>query len=315
MPKKLFVFGFLFIFLAGVSLFLIFKGKPKEASEPLLMSMGASKISKIEIQEPAGSLTLEKKDGLWRLTAPVQDVADPEAMDQLTGSLTSFSIGSVISEKKEKYASFDLDEGKATHFKVYQFEKEKPVLDAYLGKQAISYGTSYFRYADQDPVYIAENLPNWVLLKPANEIRLKKVLPAQRGNITQFSAATGSFQVSFNHVGSTWTLASNGNFVEPSTVEPILEKALSLEARAFEDTLDPKVSYGFEKPYLSFSVDSTSGPVKAVIGNKKLAKKGETFQDVRYARTEGRSTVLLIITPLVEELASQLKNLPAAYKK
>ena len=82
---------------------------------------------KIIIDEPTRSVTLEKKSQAWQLTAPVEDTADPEAMDQLTGTLTSFTVGSVLSEKKDKYSTFDLDPAKATHLRVFEQGGEKPV--------------------------------------------------------------------------------------------------------------------------------------------------------------------------------------------
>jgi hypothetical protein len=314
MQRKLFTFGLLFLGLAAVSLFLIYKGRPKEASEPLLLSSGPEKISKVVILEPSRSVTLEKINEAWYVTQPTKDIADPEMVGELLGSLTSFTVGTVISENKEKYSSFELTPEQATHVTVFESGKEKPVLDAYVGKQAVSYGTSYFRYAEKDPVYIAENLPNWVLIKPADEYRQRVFLPAKKEQIKKIDIDFGSQSVSFSQTGSTWTQTSDGQILDSTVIGGLVDKALALRIAHFP-AVEAGQKFGFEKPYMKFSVESASGTLQAVIGDKKVAKKGEPDLGMRYARLEGREALLALPIAPIDELATALKGLPATYRK
>ncbi len=308
MPKKIILMAVLFVGMAVLSVFLLSKRMPPLDESAPILPAEKNLITKIIIEEPSRSLTLEKKEQSWWVKAPLEDSADPEIMDQLVGTLNSFTLGTVISEKKDKYSTFDLDSGKATHLQVFKSGSDQPILDGYVGKQAISYGTSYFRYANQDPVYIASNLPNWVLIRPVEEYRVKKLMPVKQDAITAFEIKGEKGSVSFKRSSDTWTSATSTSPVDTNVVKGFLGKLDALQATQFEDTMDPIQKSGFEKPFLLITVETAAGPVVGKVGSLKKFKKGEPDLRQRFGQTEGRKAVLLINNAAVEEVLTLLKT-------
>ena len=308
MPKKILLLGVLFVGMIALSIFLLSKRMPPMDGPGPVLPAEKNTIGKIIIDEPSRSITLEKKEQDWWITAPLEDVANLEIIDQLVGTLNSFTLGTVISEKKDKYPTFDLDPSKATRIQLFKQGGDQALLEGYVGKQAISYGTSYFRYANQDPVYIATNLPNWVLLRAVEEYRVKKLIPFKQEAVTSFEINGEKASASFTRSSDTWTRATSTGPVDVNIVKSFLGKLEQLQAAQFEDNLDPAQKLGFEKPILTILVETSSGPVSGKVGVLKKYKKGEPDLRQRFAQTEGRKTVLLVNSSAVDEVLTLLKT-------
>ncbi len=306
--RNLFILAGLFFLLviAGTVLSVRSRLGPPQTSP--LGNIPDADITRIQIQEPTVLVTLERRDKSWWLKSPAEDVAEESVVVSLLSTLNGLSVGSIISENKEKYSTFLLGDKEATHLQVYAKDAEKPVLDMLIGKQAMGYGSCYVRFPGKDPVHVAENLPEWLLIRPADDFRKRTLVKASDLSSLRATGASGS--LSLSRSSDTWTVVGSTRPLAPLDASNLFNFVDSLRASGFVDKPEASLKTGLEKPYLMLEGESTSGPVKVEVGGKKPPSKFEPGPDARYVRVQDRAVLLLVTSASVDELVKQLKNLP-----
>lgn len=265
-------------------------------------------VSRIFIQEPSMQVDLQQKEGMWRVVAPLDDWAEPSTIDSLISTLNGVTIGSVISENKERFPTFQLGEGQATHLQVYGKDTKTPILDLFIGKQAISYGTCYVRVAGQNKVCVAENLPDWILMRPVDDFRKRGLFPSPASQLDKISVKADNLSLDLSRSSQTWTVAGSTGPLDVPTTNVVLTKFENLRVAEFVDKIDPAVKTGLDRPFLTITGVSPNGSTKVDIGAKKPVKKGEMV-DERYMKISNRTPVFLVTSAAVDELLKQLKSL------
>jgi hypothetical protein len=89
----------------------LYFGKKKEAPKGLpVTALKAEAITKLTLHHPnAADIVLEKKDGQWALTAPVQVAADPYELNSLLGVATAEAKTSIDPKDVKKLSDLGLD--------------------------------------------------------------------------------------------------------------------------------------------------------------------------------------------------------------
>jgi hypothetical protein len=276
-----------------------------DAKRPLIM-VPFDEIHKVVIDKPAEKIVLEKEPAGWMLKEPLIDSADRDTVDRFLGSMTSFTVGSLVSEKKDRHSTFEVQDEGGTRVTIYRKGEEKPVLDAHVGKQALGYTSSYYRPAGQDNVYIADNLPNWLMAQALTDYRNRELVPFS-GDATALSIRSGKSSWTFSRSSDTWSMAGATTTIDNAWIRSLFSAVGELRAEDFSVGLEPGLKPGFENPRMEVEIQSTSGTVKATIGGKG---KNRFSPDTEYlfGRTEGRETLLIIAKRNVDAVLSQLKS-------
>ncbi|MEK7356884.1 MAG: DUF4340 domain-containing protein, partial [Bdellovibrionota bacterium] len=81
--------------------------KKQEASA--LFKIKADDVVKVEIADDKPARVLEKKDGVWRITAPIDDLADLQEINALTGAIERETGLEKVSEEASELKTFGLD--------------------------------------------------------------------------------------------------------------------------------------------------------------------------------------------------------------
>ena len=108
MNKTTRILAIAFIILLGIY-FLFFRGKEKVSTEKVdekLFVADSSKIEKIEISKNSGAITLEKVNGNWMVTKPVNYPADTSAVYPMLSDLKRFTIESIASTNPAKFSNY-----------------------------------------------------------------------------------------------------------------------------------------------------------------------------------------------------------------
>jgi hypothetical protein len=175
-----------FVILA-VIVFIFFKGKDKISTEKVeekLFTADSSKIEKIEIVKDKESITVEKVNGKWMVTKPVNYPADTLAITPMLSDLKNFQIESIISENPEKFSTY-LDSVNNASVSVYQEGKKLGTF--ILGKSAISYENSYIKLPDQNKILLATHLGQNNFTKPLKDFRYKIIMQVPSFSLTSIS--------------------------------------------------------------------------------------------------------------------------------
>jgi len=136
--KKLVLFLIVFFMLGVVTLLLVVKGRPGPRGFSPLAGVESSQVKKIRIDQASSSIVLEKSGPDWRIISPIEDAADSNAIDLLVESLKDISVGTLISEKSDRYGQFGLDPAHTIRVRVFTSSLEKPELDAFIDRYELA---------------------------------------------------------------------------------------------------------------------------------------------------------------------------------
>ena len=211
-PRKIAFLALAAAVLAGAAALVSRLQSPAEPSRPLAR-LQAADVARIELDYNGAHAALEQTGGIWRLTAPVQDVADADAATGLSQSLRGLALGSEVSREPSGYADYEVNESSAARVRVYSRKSAAPLLDGYFGKTAVG-DSVYFRPNREAAIYLAEGVKSYALRQGAEELRSKAVLSISMGDLRSLKFAGPDGFVLTSSSGS-WlaSATSASNFV------------------------------------------------------------------------------------------------------
>jgi hypothetical protein len=222
------------------------------------------------------------------------------------------SIGSIISEKKEKYSQFGLDDKDATRAQVFLAGKASPDLDILIGKEGSSYLTTYVRFPGQDPVYLGNGFSSYILQRSTDAYRLKKLFTGDMASISAINLVTPKGGIELRHSSATWTRGSDGRTMDNGWVDTIKTKLNNLTASQFAASDTPEKDLGFAKPAIELTVSVASTTTHVVIGPVVADKNAEAgLQGSHCALVDGREGGILVIPAYsIKDITDFLKTAP-----
>ncbi len=163
-----------------VILFLVLLLTSRKPSSPPLFSV--AELQSIVICRPTDTTEIEIKENNYRIIRPFSYPGDSSTITFLLNNLKNLKLGEVISRRKEKFDDFEVGE-KGTKLIL----KGKKEIAFYIGKYAGDYQHSYFRFANDDKVYLVSGLnKHQVDIKP-DDWRDKRILKIDRELIEKIS--------------------------------------------------------------------------------------------------------------------------------
>jgi hypothetical protein len=236
---------------------------------------------KLRIGGDASGVTLEKKDGAWRLTDPLDWPADTLASARVLDGLRRLSFEAEVTRRPESHAQYDLSDDKALRLQVWGAGEAKP-FSFLLGKQAGMSGRSYARL-DGDPVVrLADGPARGEADLPLTQWRDRRLL--YRGDLSrvEVSGVKKPFVLAQSSAG--WTV--DGAPADEKKAGAFVSALRTLAADGF---IDPPSSpdlkaLGLLKPAV-YAVSFSSGPAVVL-----SAGAG----DPRAFRREGAETLFLV---------------------
>ncbi len=156
--KNLIALGVLLVL--GITAFLLFQEKPnveQKKAEQAIKPLDAEKIDEVRIKRLEGigdnkkeeSYTIKKKDGKWRMTAPVDYQVVESSVETMTKSLSDLSVIDIISENPSAHDKFDVDDKKGIDMTALSGGQE--LLHILIGGSGN--GVTYVRFPGKNEVY------------------------------------------------------------------------------------------------------------------------------------------------------------------
>jgi hypothetical protein len=284
MPKRLFALAGVFLVLGGAAALILRRPERPEPAHPLKAFTPDAFFRVVIDRQGSPELALERKAGLWRLTSPVDDLADAKAADELVAAVSGVGIGTVVSEDPAAWPSYGLAEADAVHVKVFSRDQAVPMFDGWFGKPALGDQTLYLRGARQKPVYLAENVARAELLKSPDDFRERALFPDKLGPIQSVVISAGAESLPLGKGSVEWSAAVHLRIADFSA---------------------GKVEAGFDHPALIVEAVGSARAARWLIGKPKPEAKGKPLY--RYARCDERPGVLALVAlsdtePLIKAL-------------
>jgi len=188
-------------------LILLPKVAPERKGYPdSLAAVDTARVERVELAKGDQRTVLEKRNGLWRVTQPVDWAADRAAVDRLLGALADLAVVAKVQDN-DGYAEdgrFQLDDAQALRLSVRAGGED--LLAARVGKASADFTTGFARYEDRPEIYrTAQNLGS--RLSPQSSRWIDKVVykeePEQLAAV-ELVRADGTLR--FDHRDSLWTV-------------------------------------------------------------------------------------------------------------
>lgn len=218
--------------------FLFFRSKDRISSEKIdakLFVADSSKIDKIEFVKTGEKFTIEKVNGSWVVTSPINYPADTNAIVPILGNLKNFKIEGIASDKTEKFSTY-LDSANHTVITVYQEGKNLGTFE--IGKMAVSAENSYIKKPDDNKILIASGLNSANFTKSMNDFRSKFIMSIQYAGIKSIKfqsidSVKADYEVvqdSLNH----WVIGKDS--VAHTYMDGFLNMLTNMSTESFKDT-------------------------------------------------------------------------------
>jgi len=181
----------LLVVVGGLAIWQVTKKSPYEHREGAkaspLPAMKKEDIDEIEIVEGGKPPVVLKKEGEWKLVAPVADRADQKAAEQAVETLATLKLGDVIAEKPDSWEKVGLKEGETA--KITPKKGGKALVTIQLGK------TSNVRIGDAPQVWSTNNLKRFALVRETKMWRDRTIFSFQQDQIDTIEADYGGTKV------------------------------------------------------------------------------------------------------------------------
>lgn len=285
----------------------LFHGKLGPKNVNPLTSLDQNQWGRIVAENPPHSVTFIQTESEWKVSEPVKDIVDPGNMDQLLSKLVSFSVGSIVSENKDRYSRFELEEGKAKRLRVFKKGEADPLFDGYFGKRAMGYGTSYFRFQGEDPVRLVSDFPIYLLQRPVNDYRKKRIFPQNVDDLQKIQFEMKKDSISLQKSSQTWNNEKTGEPLDTKWMGDLKAKLRSLVVTEFGSGEDKEKDFGFSNPLLKIHFEGPDHDGGVLIGSELAPPEGEKIEK-RYAKMENREAILILRVKTVDDLIDQLEK-------
>ncbi len=183
---------FIAVAIIALSAYLMIKKSDRTGYQmPPVSALAASDITKIDITRQAGTITLEKTDGQWRIL-PDNFSAN---MDKLTGmlqALEKLTLTTLVSESGS-LDRYDLGDSQKIRVRAWAGDDLKRDFD--LGKTAPTYQHTFVKLPDKPQVYHAMNNLRSQFDETVEGLRNKIILTFNPADLSEVSVKSGDIDL------------------------------------------------------------------------------------------------------------------------
>ncbi len=226
---------------------LVFRDKPsqeKELAKAAITAVPAGELDTIHMvrrekkdeKKVVEKITLKKKAGSWRMTAPVDYAVVESMVTRMADALADIKVVDIISKNKDNHDSFQVGEEAGIEVKASAGEKE--LAHFVVGKS--KGGMTFVRKMGEDAVYRIQGYHRGTFDRSTKTLRDKTVLKRDVGSVKKvtFTNEKGGLVLEKSGEGEDAKLGPAGaeikNF-DQSKADGMVQALVSLTTREFVD--------------------------------------------------------------------------------
>jgi hypothetical protein len=273
------------------------KEKKPETETPVLVNVPDASIASIDIKRKDGSeVSLEHK-GKWTITAPTPYAADQDAANSIASSLAPANGDSVVEEKPGDVSKYGLTNPSLT---VTVHEKGGKSDQLVFGDDIPAQSMAYLRVSGNPKVYAVPTSLKTSFDKGVNDLRDKRLLTFDQGQLTRVAVAAGKNTIEFGKNGqSEWAILQPhpyraDNFQVEELLRKLSEAKMDLSIPP-ADAEKAQHSYASGKPVATAKLSDSSGTQTL-----EVRKNGDDYF--------GKSSVVDGAYKLTADLGKQLEK-------
>lgn len=260
-------------------------GAASSASFPEIKVPGddIDKLTKLQVKNAdKGTVTLEKKDDKWMVTAPVQAPANAAYVKQALDNLKELKVKDVINDTpqaSDMYKDYQLDADKAVH--VEAFKGNDKAFDMFFGKS----GTrgQMARLASKPAIYVITGYSSYQFAREVKDWRNKEMLKFEDANVVSISIRNEEGEYSFSKNADKWSGSFKKKEIErfdPEKVKSLVSAYKGLNAEDFAESKSD-ADTGLDKPVatITFELKDNAGKYTINVGKTSTGSSRYALKD------------------------------------
>ncbi len=193
----------LLIFLLLLSYYLIYEKKEKTAKEERLFDLTWEKIESIDIESGKERIRLRREGDSWRITDPVNAMADGEVVADLLTTMKLMAVKKVVDEKGENRSYYRLDEPQG---RIKLNMGKDSAIELRIGKRSPVGYSVYVMRGDQGRIVLVEAGIEQYIRKRPQDWREKRLLLLKEKDIESIKIKGQHGRVLLERKGDEWEL-------------------------------------------------------------------------------------------------------------
>jgi hypothetical protein len=268
----------------------------REQEKPRVFAeLAADDIDRLEVKVADGdSTTLEKENGVWKLTAPVATEADASEVSALTSNLVSAEVQRVVEEQPTDLAKYGLAPPRTEV--VFETGSGEP-RRLLLGEKTPTGSDLYAKLGSESRVFLLSGFLESTFKRSTFDLRDKALLEFDRDAVKEIELASAERTIRFVKDGDMWRMtAPRSARADYGSVEGLIGRIDTGRMSSLAaDTPEALASFGLERPTKSITFVAGSGRSSLLVGDKTPAGQ-------YYAKDAARPLVFTVDAALLEDL-------------
>jgi hypothetical protein len=275
--------------------------KTAEEQKQKLFKISEDKVASIHLKWGGGETMLEKKDGVWKLTSPVQDDVDPAAVNTLLKGISEEASKALVSDKPDvDLKIFGLADPLGT-IDVKTTDGTEKIVD--VGQVDAIGGNKYAYIRDEKKVVAVDSGMQFKFAKTSRDLRDKRILRLPQEPIEsvqiKWTDKDRKFDLSMKRVDTKWAYEGKNWKMDQHSANAFVAQLEGLRTNEFmqEQKTDPQArkKYGIDHVLARFDLKTRSGKTDSIIYNSSLFGKA-------YFTSALTNTVYQLLSNSVEPL-------------
>lgn len=232
------------------------------SNSPKLVDVTDSKIQSIDLVKKDGStVTLQRQNGKWALTAPQQFPADQDAVASMASSLSPLNADSVVENKTTDLSRYGLSSPSLT---VIIHEKNGKSDQIAFGDDVPAGSLVYARLNNEPNVYAVSSSVKSSFDKSPNDLRDKRLLTFDQNAVSRIELTSAKSSVEFGKNNQNeWQIVKPqpyraDNFQVEELLRKLSEAKMDLSGSA-DDMKKVEAGYGSAEPVATVKVTDAGG--------------------------------------------------------
>ncbi len=221
-----------------------------------LVSLQKDDVVGMTLTYPEQAITLEKKDGQWRMTKPVEAEADSAVVNNMVVAIAEADTSRSLDDVGDKLASYGLAPPEATVALTLKDGKPFPAIK--VGKTTQVGSAAYLQKGDDPKVYIGTMAFQSGMKKQVKDLRNKSLLTFEDQDVQKLELEKDGKSITAERVDAeSWNITAPGAYrADSAEIRALLASARGLRADEFvsDDAAADLKPFGLTEPQLRLAV-------------------------------------------------------------
>jgi hypothetical protein len=258
-----------------------------EATKDKILDVAADDVTALTLTYPDRTIALEKRDGVWRMTAPVDALADEMTVKNLLHAIADAEVKKTIDDPPADLAPFGLAQPMVS---VGMTGKNGALPTLKVGKTtAVSFST-YVQRDDQPKIYLTGSGFHAGMDKQPKDLRDKTVIDVNEADVTAITLSGAGGGVTLAKRDGAWQIDAPAPLhADNNAVRAFLSSLRNLRATDFANdnpAAADLVTYGLDNPQRQITLHAGDQDTTLQVGKE--------FEQGLYVRAAGKPTVFVV---------------------